>query len=145
MSQTAQTFKNHVRWFPPFHFFVLPALLINFLNAARHAWISPSTGTALAWLVAGALFMSAVLSRVMTTTVQDRVIRLEMRLRLRELLPPDLQGRIGELTRRQFVALRYAGDAELPDLMRKVLAGSLKSQKEIKMAVASWQGDHLRV
>jgi len=76
--------------------------------------------------------------------VQDRVIRLEMRLKLRGLLPPDLQPRINELTPRQLVALRFASDAELPDLVREVLAGKLATSKEIKMRVRSWQSDWLR-
>jgi hypothetical protein len=142
---TPQTYKNHIRWLPPFHFFVLPVLLINFLNTVRHLWLQPSRGTGFAVLVAAALFMGAVLGRLMALSAQDRIIRLEMRLRLRELLSPDLQARIADLTRDQFVGLRFASDAELPDLMRKVLDGSLKTRKEIKLAVKNWQGDYLRV
>ena len=84
------------------------------------------------------------MSRTQALTVQDRVIRLEMRLKLRGLLPPDLQPRISELTPRQLVALRFASDAELPDLVREVLAGKLATSKEIKMRVRSWQSDWLR-
>lgn len=76
--------------------------------------------------------------------VQDRVIRLEMRLRLREVLPPDLQGRLAELTRGQLVGLRFASDAELPELVRQVLNGSFKTATEIKKAIKHWQGDFLR-
>src|ERR1700730_15529948 len=108
MPQTPQTYKNHVRWFPPFHFFVMPILLLNFLNTVRHLWVMPSLSTALGTLVAAALVMLALSSRVMPVTVQDRVIRLEMRLRLREVLPPELWSRINDLTPRQLVALRFA-------------------------------------
>jgi len=80
----------------------------------------------------------------MALKVQDRVIRLEMRLRLSEVLPADLKGRIPELTTRQLVGLRFASDAELPDLVRRVLAGSLANPTDIKKAVAHWQGDYLR-
>jgi hypothetical protein len=94
--------------------------------------------------VAFALAGGALAARVMVLAVQDRVIRLEMRLRLREVLPADLHARIAELTREQLVGLRFAGDGELPDLVRQVLAGSLKNTTEIKKAVKQWQGDYLR-
>lgn len=144
MSQPAQNYKNHVRWFPPFHFFVMPVLLLNFLNGARHLWLVPSRSTAFALLVAAALLMLALLARVMAVTVQDRVIRLEMRSRLREVLPSDLQGRINDLTRDQLVALRFASDAELAELVRQVLGGGLTKRRDIKLKVKNWQGDSLR-
>jgi hypothetical protein len=144
MSQPAQTYKNHIRWFPPFHFFVLPVLLLNFLNSARHVWLAPSLSTTFALLVATALLMLALLARVMAVTVQDRVIRLEMRLRLREVLPPDLQGRINDLTRDQLIALRFASDVELAELVRQVLGGDLTKKRDIKLKVKDWQADWLR-
>jgi hypothetical protein len=144
MSQSAQTYKNHIRWFPPFHFFVMPVLLLNFLNSARHVWLDPSRSTAFALLVATALLMLALSARAMAVTVQDRVIRLEMRLRLREVLPPDLQGRINDLTRDQLVALRFASDGELAELVRQVLGGDLTKKRDIKLKVKNWQADNLR-
>lgn len=144
MPQTAQSFANHTRWLPPFHFFVLPVFLVNFLYTAWLTWSAPSVATGLALLVAAALFMTALLARVMAVAVQDRVIRLEMRLRMRELLPPDLLARITDLTPPQLVGLRFASDAELPDLVRQVLGGTLTSQKSIKQAVKNWEADHLR-
>ena len=144
MPSIPQTYKNHTRWLPPFHFFVLPVLLINVLNGVRHLWLSPSRSTAFALIVAAAVFGLALFARAMAVTVQDRVIRLEMRLRLRELLPPDLQGRINELTRDQLVGLRFAGDAELPELVRQVLGGGLKTRSEIKLKIKDWQADDLR-
>ena len=144
MSQTGQTYKNHVRWFPPFHFFVAPVLLLNFLNSAWNVWASPTAGTVFACLVGAALFLGALLARVMAVTVQDRLICLEMRLRLREALPADLQSCIGELTRDHMVALRFASNAEIPDLVRQVRSGDLTTKKEIKMRIKSWQGDYLR-
>jgi hypothetical protein len=80
----------------------------------------------------------------MALTVQDRVIRLEMRLRLRELLSPDLRSRINDLTHRQLVAMRFASDEELPELAREVLEGKLATSNEIKQRVKSWQADWLR-
>ena len=144
MADKAQTFKNHTRLFPLYHFFVLPVLLLNFLNQVRYWYRAPSEGTTFAVIVAVALIMLALTARVMANTVQDRVIRLEMRLRLREILPADLQGRINDLTRQQLVALRFAGDAEMPALVLDVLAGSLTSQRAIKEKVKDRQADYLR-
>jgi hypothetical protein len=139
-----QSARSHVRWLPAYHFFVVPVLLLNVVNALRHIWQLPSASTAWAAIVAAALLTLALLARSMPLTVQDRLIRLEMRLRLREVLPPDLHGRIRELTHRQLVAMRFASDAELPELTREVLAGKLATSKEIKMRVKDWQADWLR-
>lgn len=139
-----QSFKNHARLFPPFHFFVIPVLFLNFLNSIRHVWLAPSRSTVFALIVAAALLMLGFLSRIMALTVQDRLIRLEMRLRLREVLPSDLQARVGDLSVKQLIALRFACNAELPDLVREVLAGKLATQKEIKQRVKEWQADYLR-
>ena len=144
MAERVQTYKNHLRWLPAFHFFVLPMLLLNFLNEARHAWRYPSEGAAFAAVVAAALLTLGFLSRVQAVTVQDRVIRLEMRLRLRQVLPSEMHGRINDLTHRQLVALRFASDAELPELVREILDGKLQTGKEIKQRVKNWQPDWLR-
>ena len=144
MAQSTQTYKNHVRFLPPFHFFVMPVLALNTLIAIRHVWLSPNRSTAWSFVVALALLLLAGLSRRMVVTVQDRVVRLEMRLRLQQCLPADLRSRIDDLTVRQLVALRFASDAELADLVREVLAGKLATTKEIKLRVKNWQGDFLR-
>ena len=144
MPQSPQTLKNHTRLLPPFHFFVLPVLFINLLGTVRSAYQLPSGSTAWALVMAAALLALALLARTMVLTVQDRVIRLEMRLRLSEVLPPDLRSRVLELTPRQLVALRFASDAEMPELVRDVLAGNLASSKAIKGRVKNWQGDYLR-
>ena len=80
----------------------------------------------------------------MALTVQNRVIRVEMRQRLNQCLPADLHNRIDDLTPGQLIALRFASDAELAELVRDVLAGKLANQRDIKMRVKSWQGDFLR-
>jgi len=95
-------------------------------------------------IISVALLMTALTARVMALAVQDRVIRLEMRLRMREILPADMHPRIPEITREQLVGLRFASDTELPTLVRKILAGDLKTSTEIKKSVAQWQGDYLR-
>ena len=144
MPELQQSFKKHTRWLPAFHFFVMPVLLANLILSAWRAYQAPTLGMLFSVVVAAALLMLGFLSRIQALTVQDRVIRLEMRLRLRHLLPPDLVPHIDTLTHRQLVALRFAGDAELADLVRDVVGGKLSTSNEIKMRVKSWQADWLR-
>lgn len=144
MPQPSQSYKNHVRLYPLFHFFVLPVLAINFVNALRHVWNRPMRDTAWEVVVALALVVLALTARVMAVAVQDRIIRLEMQLRLRALLPADLHARASALTPKQLVALRFAGDAEMASLVTEVLAGKLTSSKAIKQRIQDWQADHLR-
>jgi hypothetical protein len=139
-----QSYQKHTRFLPPFHFFVMPVLLVNFLNECRHLWQDPSRHYGFQVIFAAALVMAALMSRVQAVTVQDRVIRLEMRLRLRGLLPPELLPNVDALTRQQLVALRFASDAEMAELVRDVAAGKLATPKEIKMRIKSWQSDWLR-
>jgi hypothetical protein len=107
-------------------------------------YLAPSAGTAWAAVVGAALLTLGLLARTMALAVQDRVIRLEMRLRLKDVLPWDLHGRIHDLSPQQLIALRFASDDEMPALVREVLAGTLTSQKAIKQGVKNWQGDYLR-
>jgi len=144
MAETPQTYKNHVRFYPLFHFFIAPVLGINFVNTVRHLYNRPARDTAWEVVVAAALWGLAFAARIMVLTVQDRVIRLEMRLRMNQVLPADLSGRVDQLTRRQLVALRFASDAELADLMREVLDGKLTTQKAIKQRVRQWNSDFWR-
>jgi hypothetical protein len=143
MSET-QNLQNHTKLVPGFHFFVLPVLVINLIWSIVdmvHGFSAQSTRSA---VVALALLMLAFTTRLMALTVQDRVIRLEMRLRLQQLLPADLRSRIPEFTVGQLVSLRFAGDAELPDLARKVLQDKVTDRKAIKQLVHDWQPDLLR-
>ena len=144
MAERTQTYKNHARVFPIFHYFALPVLTLNAINALRHVFQAPNRSTAFAFVVAAALMALALAARQMALAVQDRVIRLEMQLRLHALLPAPLAGRISELTPQQLVALRFACDAEMPDLVRDVLDGKLATQKAIKLRVKNWQADWLR-
>ena len=142
--ESVQSFKNHTKLVPLFHFVTLPILLVNSLWTIVQAVSRPGGDTIMAALVGVALILLALLARTFAIRVQDRVIRLEMRLRLRELLPPDLVPRIGELRPRQLIALRFAGDRELPALVRRVLDERLQDTKAIKQMITDWQGDHLR-
>jgi len=145
MAERVQRYKNHTRLLPAFHFFVLPVLLVNLINSIRHVWQTQNQHFAFDVVVALALLMTALLARTQALAAQDRVIRLEMRLRLRGLLPPDMHANINSLTTGQMVALRFASDAEMTELVRDVLAGKLATQKAIKMRVKDWQADWQRV
>jgi len=143
MSQP-QNVENHARFVPAFHFFVAPVFLLNVVWSIVRVVRNFSVGTIMALLVAIALFLLAFTARIFALTVQDRVIRLEMRLRMQQLLPADLRGRIPEYTVDQLVALRFASDVELPALARRVLDEKLTNRKAIKRMVQDWQADLLR-
>jgi hypothetical protein len=144
MAESRQSYKNHVRWFPPFHFIAAPILLLYFANEVRHLWMNPNRSTAFAALVAFGIAMGVTAARLMALRVQDRVIRLEMQLRMQGLLPAELRSRIHELRPSHLVALRFASDQELADLVRQVLDGTLTDQKSIKLAIKDWRSDYLR-
>ncbi len=139
-----QNFKNHVRLVPAFHFFVLPVFLINLI----YAFVRLKDGVTFSsvWNVVFAftIFLFSGLARTFALTVQDRVIRIEMQMRLEKLLAPELRPRIGEFTVDQLVGLRFAGDDELPVLARQVLDEKLTSRKLIKQRVKDWRPDFLR-
>lgn len=140
-----QTLANHVRFHPPFHFFLIPAalvlLILTIVNAVRHsdlleAWIL---------LLIGIMMPVAVLLiRINALRVQDRVIRLEERLRMAQVLSEPLKSRIADLSEPQLIALRFASDAELSGLVDKALKENLKGA-DIKKAIVSWRADVFRV
>ena len=144
MSDKPQSLKNHAKFVPAFHFFVVPVLTANAVWLTKRVFGHVAWETVIGALTGWALVTTAFLARVFALRVQDRVIRLEMRLRLRELLPSDLQARIPEFTHSQLVALRFAGDRELPALARRVLDERLTDRGKIKAMVQEWQADHLR-
>jgi hypothetical protein len=140
-----QSFQSHAKWLPPFHFFVLPVLLINL--GFQISWCVKAgftVGGVLSVVVAAALFVGMVMARVMAMKVQDRVIRIEERIRFERLLPPDMHARIGEFTMDQLVALRFASNAELPELARRVLEEKVNDRKAIKQMIKTWRPDLAR-
>jgi hypothetical protein len=144
MSEPIQTYKNHAKFVPLFHYVVFPVLILNMAWAAKVALREPTMGTIVAAGTAVALVLLAFFARGFALKVQDRVIRLEMRLRLRELLPAALQPRIAELTAGQMVALRFASDAELPELTQAVLRDRITDKKAIKQMIKNWTPDDHR-
>jgi hypothetical protein len=140
-----QNFKNHVRFVPLYHFFALPMLFINF-GWSVYRWIAAGFSIGgLEWvLTSAALFLGVVYPRLFALSVQDRVIRLEERLRFERVLPEELRWRAEELTVDQLISLRFASDEELGKLMQKVLDGKLTERKAIKRLINHWRPDSLR-
>jgi hypothetical protein len=120
------------------------AFLLAFLWQGYQFFVQPSIGQFLNVLVAAALVLLPFVQRRFTLRVQDRLIRLEMRLRLREVLPAPMHDQISSLGVRHLVALRFAGDDELPTLVSDVIANPGIEPKAIKQRIKNWQADHLR-
>jgi hypothetical protein len=142
-NEKPQTFENHTRQVPVFVIgqLVLMVNVVGRLVALRNGITFRSVMDV---LVGAALIALFVFARNSTLAVQNRLIRLEMRLRLAGALPSDLKARIPEFTLGQLISLRFAGDAELPALARKVLDEKLNDRKVIKKLVKDWQADWLR-
>ncbi len=146
MEQSGQNLANHTRWHPPFHFVLIPFLFVNLIWSGVRVWRNMEWDTIEGFLLAFALIGIALFARLNALKVQDRVIRLEEQVRYQRVLPADLAARaVKRLTESQYIALRFASDAELPGLVEKVLAGSPTSSAEIKKAVKDWRGDYFRV
>ena len=140
-----QNFKNHVRFVPSYHFFALPVFGINFVwSLFRLRYLGFSFAGIFGVLFAAALIVLALRARLFALAVQDRLIRLEERLRYERVLPEELRWRADELTVNQFVSLRFASDDELPVLMKKVLDEKVTSRKAIKQLIKNWRPDYLR-
>ena len=141
--QKPQNFENHVRQVPVFALCNV-VLFVNLIGRLVGLRYGISFRSVMDVLVGAALIALFVVCRNSTVTVQDRLIRLEMRLRLAGILPADLLPRIPEFSVAQLVSLRFASDAELPALARQVLDGKLEDRKAIKKLVKNWQADYLR-
>jgi Family of unknown function (DUF6526) len=139
-----QSFQSHAKWVPPFHFFVLPVLLINIGFQIYWCVKAFSVSSVVSLLMAVAIFVGIGTARGMVLKVQDRLIRLEERLRFERVLPADMHARISEFTIDQLVALRFASNAELPELARKVLDEKIVDRKEIKQLIKTWRPDFAR-
>jgi hypothetical protein len=142
-----QTYKNHTRFDPIWHFFILPMLLVDIffsIYVTIHHW--PEHRALFSWwiVIAIVLFFAVGKARSHSMVVQDRVIRLEEKLRFAALLPADLLARSQALSVRQIIALRFASDDELPGLVKRALDENL-TEKQIKQAINTWRPDYLRV
>lgn len=152
MSQNApQTYANHTRFDPLFHFFLAPVFilglvlsLVHFFYHFRESDFRDNFHSFLLVVLAIAVFTLVFKVRLYSLKVQDRIIRLEERLRLTQLLSEPLRSRIPELTEDQMVGLRFASDAEVPNLVERALNEKLK-RREIKKAIQNWRPDYWRV
>jgi hypothetical protein len=143
MAET-QNYQNHVRWNPFVHFVVTPLATVNLFWQLGRLGFDFNWDRATDALVALVLVLLTLAARQQALTVQNRVVRLEEKLRYREVLPPALAAEAQGLRTGQMIALRFASDEELPELVRRTLQGDLKTTKEIKLAVKNWRGDYLR-
>jgi hypothetical protein len=139
-----QTFANHTRFDPLFHFIVIPVFLLTAIASAIHLVWRPSWHSASFFVISVAAAIAALKIRLYALKVQDRVIRLEESLRLAMLLPEALRPRIPELTVDQLIALRFASNAEVPKLTELALSEKL-SREGIKKAIQVWRPDYFRV
>jgi hypothetical protein len=139
-----QTLANHVRLDPPFHYFVLPVLAITWIVSVFFLVRHP--GFLHFWIVIfnTAIIVAVIRSRQYALKVQDRVIRLEERLRLATLLPDSLRPQIAKLSERQLIALRFASDQEVPALVERTLSANL-APADIKKSIKNWRPDYWRV
>jgi hypothetical protein len=140
----AQSFANHSRFDPVFHFFALPVFVISVIVAIINFAMHPSLLSGWLILVATAAVVVVLKIRMYALRNQDRIIRLEERLRLATLLSEPLRSRIPELTEAQLIGIRFAADAEVPACVERALSGNL-SRREIKKSIQNWRPDHSRV
>jgi hypothetical protein len=148
--QPGQNFANHTKLVAPFHFLLVPVLVINLLYRLWQLWVHIDSGrgrleATMNVLLAFAFMGTALAARVFALQAQDRTIRLEEMTRFKCLLSPEQFARVGELKRSQLIALRFCPDAELPGLYTKVLSGELSESKAIKGAIKNWRGDYFRL
>jgi hypothetical protein len=144
MEKKPQTLQNHTKLDPPFHFFLAPVGLLLLIGSIVQlvrdpGWMSAAHVVVMIWAVVAVFKI-----RIYALKVQDRVIRVEEKLRMEKLLPESLKSRVYELTEQQFIALRFASDGELPTLVEKTLKDHL-APKAIKQSIQNWRPDYWRV
>lgn len=139
-----QNYANHAKYVPAFHFVAIPIFIANFVYTSIQLKNGLDTPHIMAALTALALVIIAFLARIFALKVQDRVIRLEERLRLREVLPAEMHGKIHQLSAKQLVGLRFASDAELPSLVSQILKDNIVNAGAIKKMVKDWRPDEHR-
>src|SRR6266853_1556125 len=145
MPTNPQTFTNHTRWQPPFHYFVLPVMLINVIWSIVVFVKAPDRNSGWWIVVSLALLVLVFFVRVNPLKAQDRLIRLEEKLRYQQVLSSALCQQASALDPGQIIALRFAGDDELEELVGAVLAGRLAKAGDIKRAIKGWRADMFRV
>lgn len=140
-----QSAANHARMVPGFHYVTGGFTIVYVVWSMWHAASTRSVDAHFQMLGGFGLLGTYWYTRAFPLKAQDRVIRLEEQLRLATLLPDDLRGRIKELSARQLIAIRFASDAEVPELVRWVLTDRVTDTKLIKQRIVSWREDNHRV
>ncbi len=143
-AEKSQSYSNHAQYDPMWHFVAFPIVMIGFFVAVMHAFRTGDKDSIWNAVYSLGVLLAVFFARSQTLRVQNRVIRLEMRLRLREVLPAAMHARIVELTPSQLVGLRFASNAELPGLVERCLKGELPHGGAVKKEVRDWQSDWLR-
>ena len=145
MATPNQSFENHARFVPLYHYVTFPLILVAVVWSAVRLAQAPSTDRLLVTLLALGLALAAYWARAFALGVQDRLIRLEERLRMDRLLTGDLRARIGDFTTEQLIGLRFASDVELGELAGRVLSEGISDRRSVKALVTSWRADHHRI
>ena len=143
-SEKEQKYSNHVRTDLMFHQVLFPIAALSVLLAVWILIKNFSLPSVEIFLLAVAILLAALRLRAYATKLQDRIVRLEERLRLAALLPEPLRSRVSELSEDQLIGLRFASDAELPALAQRALSDKM-SKDDIKKAVVNWRPDYFRV
>ncbi|MDQ3634415.1 MAG: DUF6526 family protein [Acidobacteriota bacterium] len=144
MTET-QNYQNHTRWYPLQHFVLTPMLIAFLIYTIVQMVRFPNVDRTMLLFLALALAIQSLVARLYALRVQDRLIRLEEKLRYEKVLPKDLAEKTIKLKTSQMIALRFASGEELPELVQKTLNGDFEKPKDIKLAVKNWRGDYLRV
>lgn len=145
MAQEPQSYANHTRMVPLYHYLGSLLLLVLLVWTGWRLVKAPSVDSAMALVLLGVVILGYFYARLFALAAQDRVIRLEERLRMERLFDADLKARIADFTTEQLIGLRFASDEELPGLARRVLDEGIADRKTIKQAVKNWRADHQRV
>ena len=144
MAEQTQTLKSHRRFHPMWHFVAVPLLVANVVINISHAVRQTTQWNVWGVVAAIAILVAVFAARIQTVTVQNRLIRLEMRLYLSDTLPSAMHGRIAELSMSQLIGLRFASDSELPALVERCLSGELKDNEAVKKEIRTWKADFVR-
>ncbi|MBE7516471.1 MAG: hypothetical protein HS105_07680 [Chloracidobacterium sp.] len=140
-----QSYANHRRYYPLFHYVVVPLLALHFISQVVLLIMHPSMNGVYWSVFALTLVLLAITARWQALIAQNRIIRLEERLRYKDILPADLAAKANDLDVQQIISLRFASDQELEGLVRRTLDGEFAKPDDIKKAVTHWRADHLRV
>jgi len=139
-----QNYANHKKYVLGYHGIVFAFVMLTLIWSVKEVVAGPSVASAMQVITALGLMGVFFYARIFALQVQNRVIRLEEQLRMTRVLPDDLKGRVGDLRVAQLIALRFAPDDELAGLVRRVLAGELTGQDDIKRAIKNWRADYVR-